>query len=158
MAAVAPVAKKKPPRVATRIAVVEHPECDSYSTVRLMSKSRRRDLFDVIAALETARPRESKLETPRPRESKVVVFTPSAPMALLYANYIGIRFLADVVECAGHAGDLCTCVDDYLGVVDLAIILEGNDRVSIVAEDMGSRVKRETGFPQRVGNARLFIF
>lgn len=148
MAAVASVAKKKPVRVTTRIAVVEHPECDSYSRVRLMSKPRRQDLFDVMAALETA----------RPREGKVAVFTPSAPMALLYANYLGIRFLADVVECAGHTGDLCTCVDDYLGVVDLAIILEGSDRVPIVAGDMGNRLKRETGFPQRVGNARLFIF
>lgn len=151
MAAVASAVKKKAGRVGmkvrTKIAVIGHPEYESYSINKLMSPHQRKDLFDVMHALDEV----------KAKDGKVAVFTTSAPMALLYANYIGTRFLSEVVECAGHTGDVCTCVDDYLGVVDFVVIVESRDRASEAAGAMAARLARETDYPQKFGNAWLFI-
>lgn len=134
------------PVIETKYAVIAYPDGENGSPITL-TPHQRENLKHMLDALD----REG------PKGGKAVVFCPPASRAQVYATYTATHLSAELVECAGHSGDTCTCIEDYDGEYHRIIIVESKDKAREVTSMLGERAKREPDHPKRFGTALLFL-
>lgn len=134
------------PVVDTKYAVIAYPDGENGCPITL-TPHQRENLKHMLDALDGE----------KPKGGKAVVFWSSAPRAHVYATYAAIHLSAELVPCAGHSSDTCTCVEDYAGECDLVVIVESKDQAREVAGMLSARANRESDHPKKFGTALLFI-